>query len=74
MKAVFETKLDTLNGTIDFTAPVAEGSKRPVPNVSKTPLAGGQWRKGTKWPYELVIVGNVNAPMVAVEDKAQPLS
>jgi branched-chain amino acid transport system substrate-binding protein len=74
MKAVFGTKLDTLNGTIDFTAPVAEGSKRPVPNVSKTPLAGGQWRKGTKWPYELVIVGNVNAPMVAVEDKAQPLS
>ena len=74
MKAVFETKLDTLNGTIDFTTPVAEGTKRPVPNVSKTPQAGGQWRKGTKWPYELVIVENVNAPMVAVEGKPELLA
>jgi branched-chain amino acid transport system substrate-binding protein len=74
MKAVFETKIDTLNGPIDFTQPVAEGTQRPVPNVCKTPQAGGQWRKGTEWPYELVIVENVNSPMVEVEDKAQPLS
>jgi branched-chain amino acid transport system substrate-binding protein len=74
MKAVFETKLDTLNGPIDFTQPVAEGTQRPVPNVCKTPQAGGQWRKGAKWPYELVIVENVKAPMVEVEDKAQLMS
>ncbi len=74
MKAVFGTKIDTLNGPIDFTQPVAEGTQRPVPNVCKTPQAGGQWRKGTQWPYELVIVENINSPMVEVEDKAQPLS
>lgn len=74
MKAVFGTKLETLNGLIDFSSPVAEGTSHPVPNVYKTPQAGGQWRKGTQWPYELVLVENVNAPMVEVEDKPELLS
>ncbi|MBI3176720.1 MAG: ABC transporter substrate-binding protein, partial [Chloroflexi bacterium] len=26
----------------------------PVPNVAKTPLVGGQWRKGKDFPFELV--------------------
>ena len=30
----------------------------PLPNTSLTKLAFGQWRKGKKWPLELVIVDN----------------
>ena len=30
----------------------------PVPNVAKTPLVGGQWRKGTDFPFELVITNS----------------
>lgn len=36
----------------------------PVPNVAKTPLTGGQWRKSTKYPYELVIVSNKQHPNI----------
>jgi hypothetical protein len=31
---------------------------RKFPNVAKTPLVGGQWRKGSGGRYELVIVSN----------------
>lgn len=30
----------------------------PVPNVAKTPLVGGQWRKGKDFPFELVITNS----------------
>ena len=49
-------KLDTIAGLIDFTAlvpagpPYKGGPCRIHPNVYKTPLVGGQWRKGTKIP------------------------
>ena len=49
--ALAATKLDTLVGKIDFSA-------GPHPNVSKTPIFGGQWVKGSKWPYDLKIVDN----------------
>ncbi|MFH0916539.1 MAG: ABC transporter substrate-binding protein [bacterium] len=74
VEAIRTTKLDTIAGPIDFSSPVAEGTNHPVPNVYKTPQAGGQWRKGQQWPYELVIVENLNAPMVEVEGTAEPLS
>lgn len=49
--ALVATKLDTIVG------PIAWGN-RPVKNVAKTPLVGGQWRKGGKHKYELIIVEN----------------
>ena len=66
-------KMDTLVGPIDFGGPVAENSDRPVPNIYKTPLTLGQWRKGEKWPFDLVLVNNARASMVTVQDKAVPL-
>jgi len=45
----------------------------PVKNVCKTPLVGGQWVKGTKYMYDLVIVSNETAPEVPVQAKLQPL-
>ena len=41
----------TIVGPVDF-------KKGPLPNTSLTPLVAGQWRKGKKWPIELVIVDN----------------
>lgn len=80
LAAVKTTKLDTIGGPIDFTAPVV-GATPPfkvgpchiVENVYKTPLVGGQWRKGTKYPYELTICSNVAGPMITVQDKVQSL-
>ena len=37
------------------------GGGGPFKNVSKTPLVLGQWRKGTKYKVELVIVNNDTA-------------
>ncbi len=66
------TKLDTIGGPIDFTAPVV-GATPPfqvgpchiVENVYKTPLVGGQWRTGTKYPFELTIVSTAAARTLA---------
>ena len=54
--ALKATKLDTIVGTVDWTAGA------PFPNISKTPLVGGQWRKGTTFPYDMVIVSNKDHP------------
>jgi branched-chain amino acid transport system substrate-binding protein len=64
--AIAATKLDTIVGTISW-----QGG--PVKNVAKTPLVGGQWRKGGKHKYELVIVDNSQAKMIPVQDKLRPI-
>jgi branched-chain amino acid transport system substrate-binding protein len=67
--ALKATKLDTIVGTVDWTAGV------PFPNVSKTPLVGGQWRKGTDFPFDLVIVSNKDHPEIPAGDtKLQPIA
>jgi branched-chain amino acid transport system substrate-binding protein len=65
--ALKSLKLDTVVGPLDWTG-------GPVPNVAKTPLVGGQWRKASgKYPFELVIVSNKLAPQIPVAGKAEPL-
>jgi len=64
--AIKTTKMDTIAGPVDW-------STGPVPNVSKTPLVGGQWVKGEKYPYDLKIVSNVTAPEIALTGEVQPL-
>lgn len=52
------TKFECINGPVDFTLPVAAGTVRPVPNVCKIKIAGGQWAKapeGSKFPYDIYI-------------------
>ncbi len=55
--AIKATNLDTIVGKIQWTG-------QPVPNVAKTPLVGGQWVKGTKYPFDLVITSNASAPNI----------
>ena len=64
--AIRTTSLNTVVGSIDFR-------KGPVPNIAKTPLTGGQWRRAAKG-FELLLVDNSQAPMVPVHDKLVMLS
>lgn len=67
--ALSTLKVDTIVGPLDWTA-------GPVGNVAKTPLSGGQWRKtdGGQFPWDLVIVSNVNNPAIPIASEMQPLS
>src|SRR5262249_1348726 len=47
--------------------------KNPGPNVSTTPPAGGQWKKGTKFPYDLNIVFNKSAPEIPTDSPFEPI-
>ncbi len=66
LDAIKATNLDTICGNVNWQAGAPQD---PVPNVSKTPLVGGQWVKGTKWPFDLKVVTNVTASMVPVQQK-----
>ena len=68
--ALKATDLDTLAGPINFTM---GGPTNPVPNVSTTPLGGGQWLKGTDYPFEIFVVSNAQAPQVEVQQKPEYL-
>jgi branched-chain amino acid transport system substrate-binding protein len=68
--AVKATKMDTIAGPVDWTS---GGPMNPVQNVSKTPLVGGQWVKGTDWPFEIQVVSNSIAPEIAVQGQVTPL-
>jgi len=57
--ALAATRLDTIVGNVAW-------GTGPVKNVAKTPLAGGQWVKGQKHRFDLVIVNNQLAPAVPV--------
>ena len=42
-------------------------------NVTRTPLVGGQWVRGKKYKYELVVVDNRTAPMIPTGGKLKLL-
>src|SRR5215471_14671259 len=56
--AIAATNLQTIAGAVKW------GGEGPMKNVSKTPLVLGQWVKGTKRKYELVIVNNQATPTI----------
>jgi branched-chain amino acid transport system substrate-binding protein len=60
LEAIVATNLDTLIGNVNF-------AKGPHANVSTTPIFGGQWVKGEKWPYDLKIVDNAVNKLFAPE-------
>ena len=43
-------------------------------NACRTPLVGGQWVKGKKFKYDLVIVNNKSAPQIATGAQIEPLA
>ena len=65
--AIRDTAYKTVVGPIDF-------KKGPFPNTSETALVAGQWRKGKKWPIELVIVDNTLSPNVPVNGTPEPMT
>jgi branched-chain amino acid transport system substrate-binding protein len=67
--AIKTTKLQTILGPIDMTAPLDKNpfdpaGTRPHPNTTKPVMTGQQWVKGDKWPYEVVVISNLLAPTV----------
>jgi branched-chain amino acid transport system substrate-binding protein len=66
--AIKATKLDTVFGHVTWKGGPAQN---PVANVSKTKLAGGQWRKGKKYPYEMTVVSNKEIPALKREGKLE---
>jgi branched-chain amino acid transport system substrate-binding protein len=63
--AIKATKLSTLVGPVNW-------STGPTPNVSKTPLVGGQWVKGSKYPFDLVITQPSSYPNIKATAKVVP--
>lgn len=58
MEAVNATDLQTCVGHVRW------GDFKPFVNVAKTPLAAGQWQKGTTTRYELVVTNNGFFPAI----------
>ncbi|MBW2063511.1 MAG: ABC transporter substrate-binding protein [Deltaproteobacteria bacterium] len=55
-EALAQTDIDTMVGHVKF-------NER---NFSPTPLVGGQWVKGKRWPWELQIIYNRDFPEIPV--------
>jgi branched-chain amino acid transport system substrate-binding protein len=68
------TKMETINGPIDFTGPVKMGTVHPVLNVFKIKIAAGQWRKteGGKWPYDVALC-YANDPAIPTTSKYEAI-
>jgi branched-chain amino acid transport system substrate-binding protein len=65
--AIRQTDLKTIVGQVNF-------QKGPFPNTAATPVVGGQWRKGKKWPLELALVDNTLAPMIPVTSEPEAIA
>jgi branched-chain amino acid transport system substrate-binding protein len=64
--AIKTTNLNTVVGPIQWTG-------QPFPNVAKTKLCGAQWKKGTKYPFELTVVSNGALPTVPIAGTLEPV-
>jgi branched-chain amino acid transport system substrate-binding protein len=60
--AIKATNLNTVVGPISW-------AKGPVPNVTKTPLVGGQWVRGKDFRFDMVVVSNKAASNIPVSGK-----
>jgi branched-chain amino acid transport system substrate-binding protein len=58
--ALRATDYKSIVGPVNFAA-------GPFPNTSETKCVAGQWRKGKRWPLELVIVENSQVPSVPLQ-------
>ena len=69
--AVKATNMETIAGHIAWDT--SDKQLNPVPNVCTTPLVGGQWVKGTKYPYDLQVVSNKLYPDIPTQAELQPI-
>jgi branched-chain amino acid transport system substrate-binding protein len=65
--AIGATSVDTLVGKVGWAG-------GPMKNVAKTPLVGGQWRRGGQFKYDLHITFNGTAPFIPVDGPMQPIA
>jgi branched-chain amino acid transport system substrate-binding protein len=64
--AIKATNLNTIVGPVSW-------AKGPVPNVTKTPLVGGQWGRGKDFRFDMTIVSNRAAPYIPTAGKLRSL-
>ncbi len=64
--AIKATNLNTIVGRVSWKS-------GPVLNVTKTKLAGAQWRKGKKHKYELIVVSNKRVPGLKRQGRLKPI-
>jgi branched-chain amino acid transport system substrate-binding protein len=64
--AIKATNLNTVVGPISW-------AKGPVPNVTKTPLVGGQWGRGKDFRFDMVVVSNRAASNIPVSGKLRAI-
>lgn len=64
--AIAATDMNTIVGPVNFKT-------GPFPNTSRTPLVVGQWRKGKKFPHDLVNVNNATATNIPVAGVLEPI-
>ena len=64
IKAITTTDLNTIVGPIKFNEQ----------HYALTPLLGGQWTRGTKYPWDLKIVNNAALPAVRTETVLKPIN
>lgn len=65
-QAIVATQYESVVGPVQW-------KKGPVPNVSTTPLVGGQWQAGPGGELELKIVNNKDEPGIKTNGKLLPL-
>jgi branched-chain amino acid transport system substrate-binding protein len=68
--AIRGTNYSSIVGPVSWTS---NPFGNPVKNVSKTPLVAGQWVKGKKFKYDLVVVNSDTAKQIPVNGKLLPL-
>jgi branched-chain amino acid transport system substrate-binding protein len=64
--AILTTNYNSIVGHIQWTG-------RPVKNVAKTPLVGGQWVRGRRFKYDLAVVSNETAKDIPIQVAMRPL-
>jgi branched-chain amino acid transport system substrate-binding protein len=67
LEALTQTNLQTIVGPIQWAG-------KPMKNVAKTPLVGGQWRQRGGGKYDLVITSNETAPNIPTGGKMEVIS
>ena len=65
--AIAEMDYASIVGPISF-------KRGPYPNTCQTPLVLGQWKKATRFPYDLVNVDNTTAPAIPVGGGIDPIA
>ena len=71
LNAIENTNYESIVGPVSWKFGDA---RNPVKNACRTPLVGGQWKRGKKFKYELDVVHNERAKNIPLTGKLESLS